>query len=240
MRHYPDEMQNTLEALAQERIKATVIAERVEVVNPPWNAAIESALGNLRYAVCVQSKDEGRATAIARDHAFLGPIVANEKLRTESASVGPFQFTDSVPEWLVQWGREQSLSDTSELEADKPSILRDGTRRDRYGIWVSQASDRVLGGLAIRDQLQHARRNHERIVAERAASNERMQQAGARVSDLEGRLAQQRRRNELLPAVAHLPELERDLLQPTAPSDKDKLARDAASEASTMAQRAVL
>ncbi len=240
IRHYPDEMQNTLEALARERIKATVIAERVEVVNPPWNAAIESALGNLRYAICVQSKDEGRATAIARDHAFLGPIVASEKLRTESASVGPFQFTDSVPEWLVQWGRELNLSDTNELEADKPSILRDGTRRDRYGIWVSQASDSVLGGLAIRDQLQHARRNHERTVAELAASDESMRQAGVRVSDLEARLAQQRRRNELLPEIAHLAELERDLAQATASGDKHKQARDAASEALTMAQRAVL
>lgn len=228
-----------MEALAQEGIRTTLIAERIEVLTPPWNAAIESALGNLRYAICVPANEEGRATAIARGHAFLGPIAVTEKLITESASIGALEFTESVPEWLVQWARELNLCDASEFQGDKSAILQDGTRRDRYGIWVSQVTDRVLGGLAIRDQLEHARRNHERISAE-LAGDESVQQAGTRVSNLESRLTQQRRRNELLSEIANLPDLERDLVQAAASCEKHKQARDAAAEASTMAQRAVL
>jgi chromosome segregation ATPase len=240
IRHYPNEVQSTLQALSQQGIKATLMAERVEISDPHWSNAIESALGNLRYAICVECNDELRATAIARAHAFLGPIVPNETLQTDSAIAGPLRFTNSVPVWLVRFARELNLSEASELRADETAILSDATRRDQYGIWVSQAPDRVLGGLAIRDQLERARQDQEHATAELAATLDATHHAGARVGQLEARVAQQRRRNQLLSEVRQLPTLEHDLVQATASTETHKEARDAAGDALTAAQRAVL
>jgi chromosome segregation protein len=240
IRHYPNEVQTTLDALSSEGIKATLLAERVEVTNPHWSNAIESALGNLRYAISVHSGDELRATAIARSYAFLGPIVVNEKLRTHSATAGPLQFTNSVPEWLVQFARELNLIEGIELPPDRISILSDGTRRDQSGIWVSQVADHFLGGVAIRHQLELARQDQGRKTAELATIHETMQQASAYVSELEARLAQQRRRNQLSLEVSRLPALENELVQAEASTETRKRERDAASDALTAAERAVL
>lgn len=239
-RYYPTEVQNTLAALAQVGIKASLIAERVEIASPSWTTAVESALGNLRYAICVDASDESRAMVIARRLAFLGPIVASAALRNGATISGPLQFTDSVPEWLVNWARGVNLSDSMEVETAESWIAQDGTRRDMYGIWVSQAPDRVLGGLAIRHQLEQGRRDHERISAEMTASDEAAQLATTRVSDLEARLARQGRRNGLMQEVAALPQLEHNLAISGASRDKQKEARDTTTSAAAAAERAVL
>jgi chromosome segregation protein len=240
IRHYPDAVQSTLQALSQQGIKATLMAERVEITDPHWNTAVESALGNLRYAICVASNDELRATAIARAHAFLGPIVLDETLQIDSATEGALQFTNSVPGWLVRFARELNLSDTSELKPGETAILPNATRRDQYGVWVSQAPDRVLGGLAVRHQLERARQDQEHATAELSAALDATQQAGARISQLEARMVQQQRRNQLLPEVGQLPQLEHDVVQARASTETHKQARDAASNALTASQRAVL
>lgn len=240
IRHYPDEVQNTLQALSHQGIRATLMAERVEITDPQWNTAVESALGNLRYAICVAHHDERRTTAIARAHAFVGPIVPSETLQTDSGIVGPLQFTNAVPGWLVRFASELKLSDASDLKADEAAVLSDGTRRDQYGIWVSQAPDRVLGGLAIRDQLERARQEQKRATPELAVALEATQEASVRVSQLEARMAQQQRRNQLLLEVHRLPKLEHQLVQASATTEAHKQERDAANNALTAAQRAVL
>jgi len=240
IRRYPTEIQNTLEALAQAGIKASLVAERVEILSASWTTAIESALGNLRYAICVDASDERQATVTARGHGFLGPIVSNAELRTEPVSAGPLQFTDSIPGWLIRWANELRLCDSNELAVRGPGIAQDGTRRDTYGIWVSQAPDRVLGGGAIRHQLEQARRDHERITNELATTEEAVRTGVTRVSQFETRLARQRRRNELLEDVAVLPELEGDLAIASASCHKQKQERDQTAYARAAAERAVI
>src|SRR5262249_15977474 len=152
IRRYPTPVRNTLEALANAGITAVLMAERVEISDPSWIAAVESALGNLRYAISVRTEDENAATGIARHNGFLGPIVATTSTIAEPQSSGPLKFTDAVPQWIIDWGCHVNFCDSAEVAAGARGLAQDGTRRDTYGVWVAQSHDRVLGGRAIRHQ----------------------------------------------------------------------------------------
>ena len=240
IRRYPIEVKSTLEALTNVGVNAVLMAERVEISDTSWTTAVESALGNLRYAICVRQDEEKLASEIARAHGFLGPIVSTLSTITESTAAGPLKFTDAVPEWIIDWGRHIILTDSAEIAAGASGLTQDGTRRDDYGIWVGQAADRVLGGSAIRHQLEQARQRHGVIALGLAAAQKAAALSAQSVEEIEGRLTRQNRRNELLREVAFLPELQRNLAIATATRDSKKEERDRARESLAQAERVVL
>ena len=237
-RRYPQEIHRTLDALQTAGIAAFLISERVEVPDQDWTVAIESALGNLRYALCVDAAVEAKASSIAHSHGFLGPIVANSVLADMSNS-GPLHFTEPVPRWLVEWARDMRLCNVGDISAGESGLAQDGTRRDEYGIWVSQAADRVLGGGAIRHQLEQAQQDHVRIGQELISAESRACSAAKRVRDVESILEKQRRRDELLKELVSLPDLERDITSALASREERKRVRDDAAQAVSAAERSV-
>src|SRR5207245_641333 len=96
---------------------------------------------------------------------FPGPIVAD--LAQDAASAGPLRLGRTVPRWLETWGCTVQLADEPHPPEGGAVLLRDGTRRDPRGVWVSRAQDRVLGGSAVRAQLEVARSERDRLVDER-------------------------------------------------------------------------
>ncbi|HJX74020.1 MAG TPA: AAA family ATPase [Candidatus Deferrimicrobiaceae bacterium] len=203
---FPAEVERMIKALAAAGIEAVLAAPRVEVTEELWAPAIESALGPLRLAICVRREDERRAAELAREHGFSGPIVC--ETTGEARTEGPLRIESGSPSWLVPWARSLTLAREDHPPEGDLVLLPDGMRRDRHGVWVSRAADRVLGGSAVRDQLAAARSECGRLRDElgRAASGK--EDASARVQELDERLTTQQRRVEWAAAVASLPEVE--------------------------------
>jgi len=211
IRHFPDPVEKTLSALVDLGINVTVVAEHVEVTDANWGSALESALGPLRYAICVQADEVARASAIARTFRFLGPIVSRSETISRTTIAGPLQLAAGVPNWLAAWGGVVELTQADPLP-DRGIVLgQDGTRRDQYGVWVSQAQEYVLGGQGIREQLQGARKTLVRLGAESKECDVTAAQAASRVAGLETRRRAQRRRDDLLVAISRLPMVQQKL-----------------------------
>ena len=240
VRRYPTSVQETLEALTHAGINAFLIAERLEIPDPSWTTAIESALDKLRYAICVDAHEEVQATEIARNHAFLGPIVSAIEALAGLTTIGPLQFTNSVPKWIIEWAKDVHLVDSGEIANGARGIALDGTRRDIYGVWVSQSPDRVLGGSAIRHQLEQGRQESARTTKEVVAAEEAVQLGATRVEGLELRMARQSRRNELLKELEPLQVLETNLETETAALERKKQEREQARQDLAQAEHAVV
>jgi chromosome segregation protein len=211
IRHFPDAVEKTLSALGDAGIDVTVVAEHTEITDANWSAALESALGPLRYAICVQAEEVGRATAIAHSFNFLGPIIPRVEAISQSTTAGPLRLAAGVPKWLGAWGEAAELTREDPLPIGDCVIAADGTRRDRYGIWVSQAPDYVLGGQGLREQLQSAGATLVRLARELSTCELTAAHTEDRVADLEERLEKQRRRNKLIAAISRLPRVEQEL-----------------------------
>jgi chromosome segregation ATPase len=234
---FPQEVEHTLAALATAGLHGTLAAPSVEVADDAWAVAIESALGPTRYALCIHAEDEPRVTQIARENGFPGPIVAD--LAEDAASAGPLRLGRTVPRWLETWGRTVQLAGEPHPPEGEVVLLRDGTRRDARGVWVSRAPDRVLGGSAVRAQLEAARTERDRLVDERRQAQQGWAEAKERATKLESRLEVQHRRAELAREASALPEREADLARVSAEVAERRHVRDAAQEERREAERAV-
>ncbi|HJX15258.1 MAG TPA: hypothetical protein VJ386_05945, partial [Candidatus Deferrimicrobiaceae bacterium] len=223
---FPAEVERTIKALDEAGIEAVLAAPRVEVIEELWAPAIESALGPLRLAICVRREDEPRAAALAREHGFPGPIVC--ETTREACTEGPLRIEPGSPAWIVPWAGSVTLAHEGHPPEGGLVLLRDGMRRDRHGVWVSRAADRVLGGSAVRDQLSSARSERERLEGELGRADSEKRDALARVSGLEERLAAERRRADLAAAVASLPEVERQLADAREEVSRRKNVREGA------------
>jgi len=234
---FPPEVERTLGALAAAGLRGALAAPAIEVADDAWAVAVESALGPARYALCVRAEDEPRVTEIARENGFPGPIVAD--LAQESTSAGPLRLGRPVPRWLETWGRTLRLADEPHPPEGEAVLLRDGTRRDSRGVWVGRAEARVLGGSAVRAQLEAARTERDRLLDERREAEREGAAARERTTDLESRLEAQRHRAELAREVAALGEREADLARTSAELAESRHARDTAQEERRAAERAV-
>jgi len=196
VRVFPREVQKTIDALSADRIEATIAAAVVEVVKPESTLAIESALGPLRFALCVRPNELPRAIEIARQHSFPGPITAAE-LR-EPLNSGPIRANAGAPAWLSEWLKSVRLSENE-------------VREDIYGTWVSRVDSYALGGNAIRTQLESARSQLLDTEQRAAASAERGRQSRARTEELKSRIELQQRRAQLADLLDEQPILEAEL-----------------------------
>lgn len=210
-RHFPDTVEKTLSALVDLGINVTVVAEHVEVADANWASALESALGPLRYAICVPADEVSRVSAIARTFRFLGPIVSHSETISRNTVAGPLQLDAGVPNWLAAWADVVELAQEDPLPEGEVVLGHDGTRRDKYGMWVSQAQDYVLGGLGIREQLQSTHKTLVRLGAESKECEATVAQTASRVASLEGRVQVQRRRDDLIVAISRLPVVQQKL-----------------------------
>jgi chromosome segregation ATPase len=235
---FPTVVERTIKALAEAGIEAALAAPRVEVTEESWAPAIESALGPLRMAICVRREDERRAAELARDHGFPGPIV--RETTGEARTEGPLRIDSGSPSWLVPWAGSLTLAREGHPPEGDLVLIPDGMRRDRHGVWVSRAADRVLGGSAVRDQLASARSERERLRDELGRAGSETKEASLRASGLEERLTVQQRRAELAAAVASLPEIERQLADALEEVSRLKNEREAALSDWREADRAVL
>lgn len=230
IRHFPDAVEKTLSALEDAGINATIVAEHTEIKDATWSMAVESALGSLRYAICVQAEEVPRTITIARSFNFPGPVVARSEAISQSTVAGPFHLAPGVPKWLAAWGNTAELAHTDPVHSERFAIAPDGTRRDQFGVWVSQVQDFVIGGEGIREQLRNARAALIRLDLESKEGEGAVEQAANRVLDLEARLDRQRGRNDLLDAVSRLPIVEQQLSVAAAKVDESRKDREIANE----------
>lgn len=200
----PTEVRKTLTALIDEGIDYRLAAERIEINDQSWSAAIESALGTLRFAISVPDAKRGDATRVAQRHGFPGPIVSDSETLSTPTTGGVLQLGDGVPLWLAAWDREVRLSTDESLPTTELTLNRDGIRKDRYGIWVSQVPDRVLGGNAVREQLKEATDRLATANQELADAEQQLAKAKNEEVDLDRRVEMQRRRSELASSVEKL------------------------------------
>jgi chromosome segregation ATPase len=201
----PTEVRDTLSALFDKGIECRLAAERIEVSDSSWSAAIESALGTLRFAISVPDAKQNEAVRIARRHGFPGPIVAYSETISAPMTAGVLELGDGVPLWLAGWGSEARLSTDQALPNAEHTINRDGIRKDIYGIWVSQVRDHVLGGNGVREQLKNATDRLATTNQGLADAEQQLAKARDEEADLEHRVEIQRRRSELASSVRTLP-----------------------------------
>lgn len=239
IRRFPPEVEETLSALAGAGIVFVLAAERIEVLDAGWSSAIESALGMLRYAICVAPEQVARATEIARRCNFLGPIVISSGATTETAVAGPLQLSPGVPIWFRSWGESLTFAEDEELPRQPLVLTKRGVRRDDYGWWVSEVPDRVLGGHAIKEQLEKGRQEYTESCAEIELLERNCTAARSRISDFETRISVQRRRTLLIEGISRLPELENRLRDLNVDLEKKRAHREAANDDLLRLQKAV-
>jgi len=226
---FPAQVERTTAALAEAGIEAFLAAGRVEILDNAWATAVESALGPLRYALSVAREDEERAAGIAYNLGFPGPIVC--ELNTGGVVSDLLRIEPGAPTWLGPWAasllrRKEDLSPEDDMVVINP----DGTRRDRYGLWVWRTSDRVLGGGAIRAQLEAARDERSGLLVTLGEADQERGEMARQVLDTETRLEVQRRRADLIRDVSHLPEREEELSKVTEELTRRRLERDRVQE----------
>jgi chromosome segregation protein len=235
---FPPEVQKTLAALEADRIPCSLAATLVEVLQPEWANALESALGPLRFALCVAPEDQERAVFIAQSCEFPGPLVATAA--SESFEIGPLGVSRGAPQWFDSWLRQLRLSPGEMPDTENGTVLcLNAVRREQYGTWVSKVDTYVLGGNAIRAQLERARRNLQRLEQDLATVEEAERKTEAALKELERRLELQRKRAELQTMAADLPSFE-EALRNSEREFADSDARwSVANEARLQAERAL-
>lgn len=149
---FPDGVQATLNSLEQEGIRCDIAATCIEIEDPRWTRSVESALGPLRYAICLAPEDLDKAISIADRHGFPGPLVTDSA--NQPVESGPIRASAGAPGWFGEWLKQARFSETDEWEKAGGRILHmSGSYQDEYGAWVSEGAPYVLGGNAIRSNL---------------------------------------------------------------------------------------
>ena len=205
---FPDNVQATLNSLEHEGIRCGVAATCIEIEDPRWIRSVESALGPLRYALCVAPEDLLKATQIADRHGFPGPLVTDSA--TQPLTCGPIHVSSRAPVWLAEWLGQVRFSETDEWEKAGGRVLHmSGSHEDDYGVWVSNVTSYVLGGSAIRMELDETCLASLEIERNLTAADECQRNAAADVALLEARIQEQRRRIELERIASDFPVAER-------------------------------
>ena len=179
---FPHEVQQTVDALKAAGIACTVAATQMEVDDPEWTRAFESALGALRFALVVAAADYSKVIEIADRFNFPGPITTS--VSVDASTTGCLRLNAGAPGWISEWLRSIQITTT-------------GQRFDRFGAWVSKVDDFALGGNAIRAQFRSAELQLKNIQERRERIITSRDQAKATLDQLETRIRRQERRSEL-------------------------------------------
>jgi chromosome segregation ATPase len=191
---FPREVTEVRQALDDAHIKHSIIAEMVEIREPEWQTAVESALSGARFALVVEPKDSLRSREIARLKKYKYFITEYEtrphKLDVPAGSA--LAVTDlarnDLPEWIIETlARVQLVEDVAEgmkLGRAVTTMTRDGYKQDvRGGVYTgvdrlycgrSAAGERLRvistielpAATARRDQIMREREAVDRLVTE--------------------------------------------------------------------------
>lgn len=143
---YPKEVEQTIAALQQEGIGATLLCDVVNVLDEHITEAAEVALGDARYALLVGPNDEPSTLTVAREQQFPGPVYSGQRLGV-AREVSGLHLTAEAPIWLEEWTRRVSLH-------------ADGSFTDMRGVWVAPVHEHVLGGEGRKAALKQAEHAH--------------------------------------------------------------------------------
>lgn len=210
---FPAAVESTVDALRAVGIDAELVADRIEVRDERWARAVESALGDERYALRVPPDQERAAANIAAQHAFPGPLITSTSDEPYTGAV--IQTRVGAPRWIAAWARTRTFAD-ADHPVDDGVLTSSGIRRDERGVWVSVVLDRVLGEAGRRAEL--ARTEAELASAERAhaSSMAAIAEIDPRTRELESRIVRQQERSRWVIEIAVLPEREAAIGQATA------------------------
>lgn len=206
---FPAAVAKTLAAFAAAQIPCSLAAHLVEIQDVRWASAVESALGLLRFALCVDERDFEKAISLARENAFPGPLApaADDGDATE---IGPVRLSGGTPAWLGPWLKSNRFSAVDTLPGDTGKVICiNSIRRDDYGVWTSQVENYVLGGAAVRAQLEQTQKEDIELQHRLPLLTETQIETRAAIDQAEGELKIQHRRIELKSAVDELPRLEK-------------------------------
>jgi predicted nucleic acid-binding Zn-ribbon protein len=184
---FPDSVDAMLNSLGQAGIRCCLAATCIEIEDPRWTLSVESALGPLRYALCVAPDDLDRTIPIAHRHGFPGPLVTASA--SQSLESGPIRVSAGAPAWLSEWLRQVRFSEIDEWRNAGGRVLyMSGLRQDEYGTWVSGVTTYVIGGNAIRKELEQARRESAEIELNLTADTESQRNSTEEVALIEARI----------------------------------------------------
>jgi chromosome segregation ATPase len=187
---HPEAVDRVLAALEAEAIPATLLAAAVEV-DPVFAAAAEAALGDARYALTVAPEHEAAAIALAREHAFPGPVWASV-CESAGGAAGPLRLARGAPAWLRDFVAEVRLDP-------------DGSWADARGSWAPRDVTPALGERARAAAIEAARGELDTARSEAARTEAAV--AGAMTLHVAAKLAvtAENRRRDLATQVEALP-----------------------------------
>ncbi len=139
---YPLEVESTMSALSEARIKYEITARLVEVKDDGLGASVEASLDDARFGLVVAENEIEDTVRIARHHGFPGPIYSGPRIREES-SVGSIKISTGAPEWIEDWAKATQIEESG--------------WRDLRGRWVATPSGRFLGRAGLEASLVAAR-----------------------------------------------------------------------------------
>jgi hypothetical protein len=187
---HPEAVDRVLAALEAEGIPATLLAAAVEV-EPALAAAAEAALGDARYALGVAREHEARALALAREHAFLGPVWA-DRCETADAVAGPLRLSPGAPAWVRSFVAEARLEP-------------DGSWSDERGSWAPREVTPALGERARAAAIEAARRELSAAQSEAVRTEAAVADATRAHSTVRAAVATETHRRDLAKQVEALP-----------------------------------
>lgn len=210
---YPERVTATLTALGTAQIEATMLCREISSVSETVAAALESALGDARFALLVAEKDHNAVFEIASSHGFPGPVFAGDRIG-KSTAAGAARLEAGAPTWLPEL-----------LERTHLSV--DGSYRDEKGRWVGGKPDRFVGATAIEASLRTALEDLDRVRAEQKSAVETEKVAQAAQPQAAQAVAGEHRRQFLLEQLAELPRLKTEAARLAEVAQAKKTSYDA-------------
>jgi len=221
---YPQPVVRTISELRNAAITFEVVSAFIEEVDDALAEAVESALGDARFALLVAADDEEQACCIAKSQGFPGPVYSGPRVDTAQRA-GPVRYAVGAPSWLPDL-----LGETS--------FATDGSFCDRRGRWVRPNDGRFLGTKALQLAIAKAKTQLDALKQESSSMQEALQLSTRAEGELSSVIATERRRRELLKLAAGLPAARQRAEAATALLDQLEHARRHAEEDRDSAVRA--
>jgi len=152
----PEATAQMLRELKREGIEATLVADVIEITEPEWQIAVESVLGNARFTILVDARDELSGRKIGQRQRYRNYVTAWEAPRRHASKPGSaldvVQLADArLPDHIVHMlGSVQLVGSVDEGHklGRQTTITPDGYRQDaRGGIFVG-VTDLYCGAAA--------------------------------------------------------------------------------------------
>ena len=188
---YPPAVKQTIAELQNAKIGFELLCTLIDEVDEGVAAAVESALGDARFALVVAREHEAPACGIAKSHEFPGPVYAGSVGDSEQQA-GPVRLARGAPIWLPGLIEETSFGS-------------DGSFHDRRGRWAGRHDGRFLGTKAMQATIENREKRLSDLMLEENSLIGRLDTATKDASELATAIAREQRRRQLLRSAEELP-----------------------------------